>query len=63
MQGLKHLGGRSYSGMDTVFLVYLQCQGPLVGLLSHGFKIEWLCGNNPFWQLFKPQLIKLHIAH
>lgn len=33
MQELKHLEGRSYSGMGTVFLVYLQCQGPLVGLL------------------------------
>lgn len=33
MRGSKHLEERSYSGMDTVFLVYLQCQDLLVSFL------------------------------
>lgn len=33
MQGLKHLGAKSYSGMDTVSLVSLRCQDPLVGVV------------------------------
>jgi hypothetical protein len=31
-QGLKHLEARSSNGMVTVFLEFLQCQGPLVCL-------------------------------
>lgn len=30
MLGLRHLVVRSYLGMDTVFLVFWQCQGLLV---------------------------------
>lgn len=32
MQGSRHLGVRSYSGMDIVYSGFLPCQGPLVCL-------------------------------
>lgn len=34
MQGLRHLEARSSNGMGTVFLVFLLCQGLLVGSLD-----------------------------
>lgn len=34
MQGLKHPGAKSYSGMDIGSLVSLQCQDPLVGVVN-----------------------------
>ena len=30
MKGLRHPEARLYSGMDIVYLVFLQCRGPLV---------------------------------
>jgi hypothetical protein len=33
MLGLRHLEARRYSGMDTVFLVFLLCRGALVGIV------------------------------
>lgn len=32
MQGSRHQGVRSFNGMDTVYLGFLPCQGPLVCL-------------------------------